>query len=179
MCLGWQNMGKIQPLLRGESFDATKIEQALQDIQAGNGFGKTVVCIPKDLSSLPGISMARNLSLDPEAAYLIVGGFGGLGKAFMTWLAEKGAQMLLVISPLDSKASEAEDSIAEVESLGCKVLEVVGEVQSLKDVERAIALVDRSIKGVIHLATLSKVRAVQTFFTAILILVHRVDLSLI
>ena len=139
------------------SINATEVEGFLQNAEARNGPGVTVVQIPQDASTLPGRAKAQTLSLDSDATYLITGGFCGLGKALMTWLAEKGARELLVLSPLDSKASDAEDVIGEVKSLNCMVLEVVGEVQSLEDVKRAAALTYRPIKGVIHLAESVKV----------------------
>ena len=149
--------GKLQPTARAGSVDATDIKRILQGIEPEKCNSMNIVRMPQDVSMLPGRPKAQTLSLDPDAAYLIIGGFGGLGKALTTCLVEKGAQMLLVLSPSDSKASGAEDVIAEVEDTGCMVLEVIGEVQYADDVKRAIGLADRSIKGVIHLAESAKV----------------------
>ena len=158
-CVDWIQQGKLQLTTRTAAVDATDIENVLQDLLAKEVKRISVVRMPQDTSVLPGRSKARSLSLDPDAAYLITGGFGGLGKALVTWLAEKGAQMLLVISPSDAKASEAEDVVAEVESLGCKVVEVTGEVEELQYMAKAVALANRPIKGVIHLAESIKVWA--------------------
>ena len=131
-CVDWFQQGKLRPHVPLGSISATEVEGFPQNIEARNGPGVTIVQIPQDISTLPGRAKARTLSLDPYAAYLITGGFGGLGKALVTWLAEKGARILLVLSPLDSKASDAEDAIAEVESLIARCLKLLEKFSLLK-----------------------------------------------
>ena len=139
--------------------DATDLEKLLKQIRSGDPNFMTIVRMLQYTSTFPGRLKAQTLSLDPDAAYLITGGFGGPKKVLVTWLVEKEARALLMLSPLNSKDSDDEDVIAEVESCGCTVLKATGEVQYVEDVKKAIALTDRPVKGVVHLVESVKVWA--------------------
>ena len=60
-------------------------------MQKGIHLGKIVVPMPEDHAELRGQSMKPGIQLDKNAAYLLVGGLGGLGQAIAVWMAEAGA----------------------------------------------------------------------------------------
>jgi hypothetical protein len=158
-CLDWQRQGKFSPVPRITSFDATEIDQDFLARQTGEKKGKTIVRMPQDPACINGISQAQKLSLDPNAAYLLAGELGGLGMSLATWLVERGARNLVVLSESAGKTIEAKQLSAEVASLGCSLIFVIGKVQSMDDVERAVSMAGRPIKGVVHLATVLRVRS--------------------
>ncbi|KAK0112802.1 hypothetical protein ONS95_014533 [Cadophora gregata] len=92
------------------------------------------------------------LSFDPEASYIVTGGFGGLGKAICSWMAERGARFITIISRSAGRSAEDKSFIAEMKSMGCVLTPVAGPVQDFKLVNSAVTHSPKSVKGVIHLA---------------------------
>ena len=150
--------GKVHPTPRIASVAATEIDQDIHSLEKSGEMGKTIISIPQDILKINGASRPRKLSLDPEAAYLLTGGLGGLGMSLVTWLGEHGARTLVILSRSAGTTPEAQKLFAEVASLGCSVITVAGRVQSAEDVKKAVAVAGRPIKGVVHLAMVLKVR---------------------
>lgn len=109
---------------------------------------------PLDINTPP---ERQNLSLHSEAAYVLTGGLGGLGRSIATWLIERGARALMFLSRSASSKFEDSKFSEELQSLGCSVFAISGEVQNGKDVQRAVSAPGRTIKGVIHLAGILRV----------------------
>ncbi|KAG4437317.1 hypothetical protein IFR05_007213 [Cadophora sp. M221] len=92
------------------------------------------------------------LSFDPEASYIVTGGFGGLGKAICSWMAERCARFISAISRYAGRSAEDKLFIAEMKSIGCVLTPVAGPVQDFKLVKSAVIQSPKLVKGVIHLA---------------------------
>jgi acyl transferase domain-containing protein/acyl carrier protein len=89
-----------------------------------------------------------------DGAYLVSGGFGGLGLEVARWLADQGAAMIALLGrhEPDEVASAA---IQQMRDRGVTVLPVVGDVTCSADVRNALDLIaqDESIlRGVVHAA---------------------------
>jgi NAD(P)-dependent dehydrogenase (short-subunit alcohol dehydrogenase family) len=54
-----------------------------------------------------------------NATYLIVGGVGGIGRAIVAWMVERGAKNVLVVSRNAEKHSEVAELNAEAQAGGC------------------------------------------------------------
>ena len=78
--------------------------------------------------------------------------------SLVTWFVEHGARTLVILSRSGGTTPEAQKLFAEVASLGCSVIAVTGRVQSAEDVEKAVTMAGRPIKGVVHLAMVLRVR---------------------
>ncbi|KAI1772924.1 hypothetical protein F4818DRAFT_443807 [Hypoxylon cercidicola] len=91
---------------------------------------------------------------DPEASYIVTGGFGGLGRSICSWMAEQGARFITIISRSAGQSAGDKSFIAEMKSMGCLLTPVSGPVQDVKAVEIAVAQSPKLVKGVIHLATM-------------------------
>ena len=113
-----------------------------------------------DLAKVEASVNRQELSLDMEAAYLLTGGFGGLGMALVYRLVEHSARTLVIISRSAGQSNESKKFILEMASLGCSIIAVSGKVNSQEDVERAVAEVGRPIKGVVHMAMVLRVNSV-------------------
>ncbi|KAK1951932.1 KR-domain-containing protein [Colletotrichum sublineola] len=93
-----------------------------------------------------------------DASYLIVGGFGGLGRSLCLWMAARGARHLVIFSR--SAAAKPDASmlffIEQLKiSFGCTVVRVGGSAENHSDVERAVNAADRAssrgLVGVVHM----------------------------
>ena len=61
-----------------------------------------------------------NGEFDPNAAYLITGGLGGLGLELARWMVEKGARTL-VLAGRSTPSAEAALRVRELESEGARI----------------------------------------------------------
>ena len=149
--------GDIHPISPTSLFEASDIEQAFRFLQKGNHIGKVVVRISEDSSEIAAVARVPILALDSEAAYLLAGGLGGLGRSVATRLVERGARCLIFLSRRAGTGFEHDTFFKELKSLGCSAYAVAGEVQNIEDVNRAISKTTRKIKGVIQFAMVLRV----------------------
>ena len=147
----------IQPIRPRIIYDASDIQLAFRRFQQPEHMGKIVVQIPEDLSLLHHVPLAPPLNLDNEASYLLVGGFGGLGRAVISWMVQRGARNFVVISRKAGQFIKDREFITGVESLGCSIQPSPGSVERYEDLEKAISMAPSRIKGVIHLGMVLKV----------------------
>jgi len=90
-------------------------------------------------------------ALDPEAAYLVTGGFGGLGLRTAGWLADRGARRIVLMGRSTPTAA-AEAGIAALEARGVTVVRSIGDVANEADVRAALAAAPGRLAGVVHAA---------------------------
>ncbi|KAI1810422.1 KR domain-containing protein [Poronia punctata] len=72
----------------------------------------------------PGLHRARcqtTWSLEKDGAYLVAGGFGGIGRAVLKWLATKGAKHLIVPSRSGAVSQDAIQVVNELGAYGVSV----------------------------------------------------------
>jgi hypothetical protein len=69
-----------------------------------------------------------------------------------TWLVEHGAHSLTNLSRSAGMSDESKAAIKEIESLGAEVIAITGGVENTEDVERAVAVSQKPVKGIFHLA---------------------------
>ncbi|KAF7113795.1 hypothetical protein CNMCM5793_004850 [Aspergillus hiratsukae] len=145
--------GAIQPLKPVTIYDAANIAQAFRFMQSGTHIGKIVIQMPDDPSSLPASGLHERASLfTPDTSYLLVGGFGGLGRAVATWMVEKGARNLIILSRSGVESPKNRAFVKDLESQGAHVTAVTGSVTDVQDVLRAVAAATQPIAGVIQMS---------------------------
>ncbi|KAF1017867.1 MAG: SDR family NAD(P)-dependent oxidoreductase [Burkholderia sp.] len=148
--------GTLHPLPY-RAFPAERAEDAFRYMQQARQIGKVLITYPLGTPApTHALSEAPRLTLDAGAAYLVIGGTGGLGFATARRLVERGARHL----SLASRGGElGEAAAAEVahwrDTLGVMVEVATCDVSD----ERAVtALVERIVargtplKGVLHSA---------------------------
>ena len=114
------------------------VENAFRLMQAGKHLGKVVLSFT-DTGSIPVIRRgAESFQLDPNAAYLIVGGFGGLGRSISNLLVDQGARKLCFLSRSGGSSAEAQkliqdlrDRRVQVQAYACDVADPVSTSQSI------------------------------------------------
>ncbi|KAL3301247.1 polyketide synthase [Colletotrichum asianum] len=95
-----------------------------------------------------------------DAAYLLVGGLGGIGRAVATWMAEHGAGELIFLSRSAGTGPQVESFLGELRSQGCVVKAVAGSVAILEDVTRAVNAADHPIAGVFQMSMVLRDNAI-------------------
>ncbi|KAM3476998.1 hypothetical protein MY8738_006692 [Beauveria namnaoensis] len=147
----------FQPIRPIRTFGPQQVSEALKYMQKGHHMGKLVVALPEDASQIPAVTSETSILFSDEATYLVVGGLGGLGKEVARWMVEKGARSLCFLSP--SAASDKHATfIQELQSQGCRITAIAGDVSKMDDVERAIAESPTLIGGVLQLSMVLKDR---------------------
>ena len=114
--------------------------------------------MPTDPMVLDARPKVKKLRLDPQAAYILTGGLGGLGSSASIWMAEHGARTLIILSRSGGTSKAAKRLVAELASLGCSMVPIAGRAECKKDVLNAVSIAgDKPIKGIVHLAMVLKV----------------------
>ena len=57
-----------------------------------------------------------------DAAYIVVGGLGGLGRHTLKWMVSKGARHLVTLSRSGVDSKEAQQAVEEIQQLGAEIL---------------------------------------------------------
>ncbi|KGO67796.1 Acyl transferase/acyl hydrolase/lysophospholipase [Penicillium italicum] len=97
------------------------VEVGFRALQGGQVIGKMVVQVTDD--SMVKVHPARkdeNL-LRADASYIIVGGTGGIGLDIASWLPEKGAKNIILVSRSGPKTEKAEQTIEDLARQGINV----------------------------------------------------------
>ncbi|KAK4212160.1 hypothetical protein QBC37DRAFT_288666 [Rhypophila decipiens] len=100
----------------------TDVEQAFRYLQSGKNTGRIIITVnnpdlvPKRLVEPP------TCSFHSCASYVVVGGLGGLGRAILRWMAERGARHLIVPSRSGPTSPAASQVISELQAQGVSVM---------------------------------------------------------
>ena len=145
--------GHITPLKPTHIFAASSVEVAFRHMQGGHHIGKIVIAVrSKDGSinvDMSSMKKAKELRLDRSASYLLVGGFGGLGRSVSRYLVQHNARHLTFLSRSAGTNEQNRDFVRELESMGCNVQIIEGSVTSKADVSQAIKQTP-NLKGIMQ-----------------------------
>ncbi|MGQ7934604.1 SDR family NAD(P)-dependent oxidoreductase [Paraburkholderia sp. D1E] len=148
--------GVLHPLPY-RAFPAERVEEAFRHMQQARQIGKILVTYPAGTPNPSRVTDgADTLRLDPKAAYLIVGGTGGLGFATARWMMSCGARHLTLASRSGTLAPELaaeaalwrEENGTQVYTAACDVTDAA----ALDIVFADIAARGTPLKGVLHSA---------------------------
>lgn len=155
--LGFYAEGFLKPIQPITQFAAADVKRAFRHLQAGEHIGKLIVNMPTDSSELQSSLDIQTIRFQHDAAYLLVGGLGGLGRSLAIWMVERGARNLVFLSRSAGTSEESNSISAELESIGTSIVMVRGNANNIEDVKRAVAASHLSIKGVFQLAMIQRV----------------------
>ncbi|MGT0250957.1 amino acid adenylation domain-containing protein [Burkholderia pyrrocinia] len=95
------------------------------------------------------------LRVDPDAAYLITGGFGALGLHTARWLAARGAGTLILVGRQGAASDESQRAIAELRernvSLRCERVDIA-DPAAVTDFFAALRRDGVPLRGIVHAA---------------------------
>ncbi|TLD33133.1 hypothetical protein PspLS_00334 [Pyricularia sp. CBS 133598] len=149
--------GRLTPVSPITTYPIDNVKDAYRTMQQGKHRGKIVLTFPPT-ARVPVLLPAKNsLALDGDAAYLLVGGLGGLGRSLSQLLASCGARHLVFLSRSGADSPAAKDQIGKLEAAGAKVHVLRGDVADDKSFLAAMQRYQGDgslppIRGVVHLA---------------------------
>jgi NADP-dependent 3-hydroxy acid dehydrogenase YdfG len=122
-------------------------------MQKGQHIGKIVVSIDvEEVKATVVTPTTTDVSFKNDAAYLLVGGLGGLGRAVANWMIEHGARNLVFLGRRAGQSAQDQSFFTELRSQGCAVTAVQGSISNPSDVERAVAAAPVPLKGVMNMS---------------------------
>jgi hypothetical protein len=148
--------GLLRPIQPVTQFAAVDVKRAFRHLQTGQHIGKIIVNMPTDSSELQSSVNIQPIRFKPDAAYLLVGGLGGLGRSLATWMVERGARNLVFLSRSAGLSEESKSMSDELESMGSSITMISGRVDNIEDVKRAVAASSIPIKGLFQLAMVQR-----------------------
>ncbi|KAI4212601.1 MAG: hypothetical protein LQ351_004673 [Letrouitia transgressa] len=145
-----KSQGHIKPLPLTK-FHVSEIDKALMTFAKGTHIGKIVISYDDAIEK--GLQVRRSpftATFDPNAAYLLVGCLGGLGRSFSQWAVAQGARNLIYLARSGAAKPEAQIFLDELRAKGVTVSVVKGDVNSLRDVQNAVNNSAKPIRGVVQ-----------------------------
>ncbi len=134
-------------------FPAAELAAAAEEAFRSERIGRMAVRLADD--EVPVKPALREFGIDPDANYLITGGFGGFGLATGRWLVRRGARRLVLASRSGATTQLAAKQIALWRTSGVEVSE---ELIDITDADAVAALVNRChstehpLRGIFHAA---------------------------
>jgi zearalenone synthase (highly reducing iterative type I polyketide synthase) len=125
-------------------FPAGEVESAFRLMQSGQHVGKIVLSFEDGKQTVPlwrSLSPARQVvRLDPEAAYLLAGGLGGLGRSLSGMLVDHGARKLCFLSRSADAPQRpaARELVRQLKDRGVQVLVLPCDVAEEATVKQAV-----------------------------------------
>lgn len=166
--------GSIRPVML-TTMPISEIETAFRMIQAGKHTGKVIltvedgqkVKVSTENTRIPRVSTDNVTKAVPptptpaklraDATYVVVGGFGGLGRAVMSWMADHGAQNILSLSRSGAKGQQSASFIQEMHEAGVRVVGKACDItceEQVANILQGMELQDRlpPVRGVVQSA---------------------------
>ena len=146
--------GSLRPL-PFRSFPACRADAAFRLMAAGKHVGKVILALAEPFVVRKGEPPHKPFAVDPDATYLITGGFGGFGKVLARWLADRGARHLVLSGRQGADTPGAAAFIGELRGMGAETLAIKADVGRDADVKRLFTQIrssGRPLKGIFHLA---------------------------
>lgn len=148
--------GQLKPIRVDQVFPASKVLDAFRYMQQGKHIGKIVLEVHDDAGNrmLENVDTTTKIGagLDGAASYLLVGGLGGLGRTMSVWMAQRGARNFTFLARSAGNGAHDADLVVELESMGCTVQLVRGDVSNPDDVTRAVNTVVAPLRGVVQMS---------------------------
>ncbi|KAH7398734.1 polyketide synthase-like protein [Phaeosphaeria sp. MPI-PUGE-AT-0046c] len=123
-------------------FKQSEVEAGFRTLQDGEHFGRVAIEMASDEMVEMDLALHEKLLFDPEATYILAGGFGGIGQSVAQWMVRNGAKYLILPSrtQVDGSGSSREDFVKTLRSQGadvrvpvCDIAERVALEQTLHD----------------------------------------------
>ncbi|KAL8717594.1 MAG: hypothetical protein Q9225_005174 [Loekoesia sp. 1 TL-2023] len=151
----------VQPIV---TLPISKIENAFRLIQSGKHVGKVILTI-EEKSMVKAMSPRTGpLYLDSSHTFVVAGGFGGLGRRILRFMAERGAKHILVLSRRNLNDVDRQALDADLGSLGARVYIERCDISSLTEVYGVAARCRETlppIKGIIQAAMVLQDRILE------------------
>lgn len=136
--------------------DADNAEQIIKEILSNTGEDRVGFRGPEryvarlaHTTQKPTLGRVR---FQPDASYLITGGFGGMGLRLAQWMADRGARNLVLASRSGAATEEAQLLVRKLEQSGVNVNIAHTDVSDANAVANLLNTITPPLRGVIHAA---------------------------
>ncbi|KAJ5496618.1 hypothetical protein N7463_008605 [Penicillium fimorum] len=150
------DQGLFKPIRVDQVFSAPQVLDAFRYMQQGKHIGKIVLEIRDTTGQLlvkdVDATKKSAVELNGAASYLLIGGLGGLGRSMSVWMVQHGAKNLTFLSRSAGSGKHDADFVREIESMGCTVQLVRGDVTNAEDVARAVDGTLAPLKGIVQMS---------------------------
>jgi hypothetical protein len=154
--------GFIKPIHPITTYSFANIPESFAFMRSGRHVGKIVIADePEARVSVPVRPPAKNVSLQDQASYMIVGGLKGLCGSLAIYLAKRGARNIIALSRSGCSDDRSQKVIANCNSLGCGVQDIKADVTDLSDVRNAFRVAKYPVAGIIQGAMVLRVSELQ------------------
>ncbi|TEA20888.1 Highly reducing polyketide synthase gloL [Colletotrichum sidae] len=154
-CVELYEKGVIAPVQPLRTFACGKIEDAFRHLYKGTHIGKVVIDLSDDaLSELDDVRPTPVPVFRSDAAYMLVGGMGGLGSSIARWMASHGARDITFLSRSAGTKSDDQALLAELQGMGVCTAAIscdIGDEEALRAIISKTSS-EKKIAGVINLA---------------------------
>ncbi|KAL8656993.1 MAG: hypothetical protein Q9226_002364 [Calogaya cf. arnoldii] len=144
--------GVIRPIDHITSFDISQLEKAMMHFAKGTHIGKIVVSFQDPQAQLNVRPTPKRVTFDPNAAYLLAGCLGGLGRSISTWMASRGAKNLIYLSRSGTANAGSTELLSDLDTAGVSTKVIKCDITSSSSVASAVSQITLPIKGVIQAA---------------------------
>lgn len=157
------NAGHVGPIHPITTYGFDQVIPALSYMRRGKHIGKIVIYSgEKEDVQLPIKPAVRKLQLDPNAAYLIVGGLKGLCGSLAVHMARHGARHIITVSRSGIDDDASVRIVENCAAYGCKIVEAKGDAGDLEFVKRVFKSArPQRVAGLIQGAMVLRVRPPQ------------------
>ena len=114
---GLYRRGHVRPFRQIKTFDVSQLEQAMMHFAKGTHIGKIVVTFQDPETLLKVRPTLKQVAFDPNAAYLLAGCLGGIGRSISAWMAEHGAKHFVYVSRFSPNA-HAREMLDDLHAMG-------------------------------------------------------------
>ncbi|KAE8353277.1 hypothetical protein BDV28DRAFT_110952 [Aspergillus coremiiformis] len=132
-----------------------EVEKAFRYLQSGKNTGKTVVELRQDDVVKTNLRVKRSWQFDKNATYVIAGGLGGIGRSTASWMANRGAKNLVLLSRSGIIKEEARKLVESLRKQGTRVEAPICDIANYDSLKEALDSIGSSmppIKGCIQSA---------------------------
>ncbi|KAJ5832327.1 hypothetical protein N7474_000638 [Penicillium riverlandense] len=129
------------------------VENGFRALQGGQVIGKMVVQMTDDAMVKVYPPRKEEALLRPDASYVVVGGTGGIGLDLASWLPQKGARHLVLVSRSGASTEMAKKAVEDLTHAGVTVDVCRCDIANQQSVDQKLApLLSRSppVGGVIY-----------------------------
>ncbi len=120
------------------TYPIAKAAQAFQQVMTGKSTGKVVLTTGKG-EIVPVLPRRQSVRLSPNASYLLVGGVGGIGRSIVTWMIERGAKNLILLSRSAGNFQKTGRFVAQtMQETGCRIKAISCDVSNSADFVSAL-----------------------------------------
>lgn len=159
--MGLLTGGKISAPYPLNIFGASEIEKAFRFMQGGTHIGKIVIEFGEEQDVLVAQGPAIEL-FDSNATYVIAGGLGGIGQSIASWMANRGARHLIILSRSTVYSEEVQSLLESVKDSGVQIATPPCDIASHDALQGVLQECSQSmppIKGCIQAAMVLEVSA--------------------